>query len=380
MKYNDKTLVILTPAFPENESATYWVPSQQLMVKALKKNYPHWHIIVLSILYPYHESTYNWHKVQVISFDGTHKRKLRRIVLWRNVWQTLNSIRRQRTIAGLFSFWCGECAFIGKYFGKRYSIKHYSWICGQDARKTNNWIRFIRPREHELVAMSFSLANEFKKNHGIKPSHIIPNAIDPDTFPAAQSKERTIDIFGAGSFEPLKQYDVFTGIVASLQRSFPGIRAIHCGIGREHEKVEALIKKFGIENNFQLLGAKTHEEVLQLMQLTKVFLHTSDYEGFSTVCLEALYAGAQVVRFRYPLDHPVPHWHVVNNVAEMTAKTIEILQNPSMEHEPVLLYSMDDSAKAVMKLFQNESGICDELSHPEEFNAVADNPGINRFQ
>ncbi len=353
MKLSGKTLVILTPAFPENEAATYWVPSQQLMVQSLKKNFPQLDIIVLAILYPYQEASYDWHHVRVISFDGTHKRKLRRFNLWRNVWQTLNRIRRQHEIIGLFSFWCGECAFLGKYFGRRYSIPHYCWVCGQDARKTNNWIRVIRPRQQELLAMSFSLVTEFYKNHGVKPAHIIPNALDPAIFPPPLSTERSIDILGVGSFEPLKQYDVFTGIVASLHRILPGITAFHCGLGREQGKVESLIKKLGLENNFRLLGAKTHEEVLRYMQQSKIFLHTSNYEGFSTVCLEALYAGAQVISFCYPLDHPVPHWHVVNSVDEMITKALAILQNPPGEYEPVLLYSMDDSARAVLELFQS---------------------------
>ena len=80
MNENDKTLVIISPAFPENESADYWVPSQQQMVKALKKNFPDLHIVVLSILYPYHDSKYSWHGVEVVSFDGTHKRRLKRLV------------------------------------------------------------------------------------------------------------------------------------------------------------------------------------------------------------------------------------------------------------------------------------------------------------
>ena len=352
MNEKDKTLVIISPAFPENESADYWVPSQQQMVKALKKNRPELHIVVLSILYPYHDYKYTWHDVEVISFDGTHKRRLKRIVLWRNVWQALNNIRRHHTIIGLFSFWCGECAFLGHYFGKFYSIPHLCWICGQDARETNKWVRFIRPVATELAAMSFSLANEFLKNHKIKPGFIIPNAVNPHSFPPLTSKIRNIDFLGVGSFEPLKQYDVFAKVLAAIKQSIPGMRAFHCGIGREQEKIKTLIKDLGLEDNFWLLGGKNHEDVIQLMQQTKVFLHTSRYEGFSTVCLEALYAGAQVISFCYPLDHPAPHWHVVATKEEMTAKAICLLQDPETVYEPVLLYSMDESAREVMKLFQ----------------------------
>jgi glycosyltransferase involved in cell wall biosynthesis len=351
MKNKDKTLVILTPAFPENELTVYLVFSQQLMVKALKDNYPELNIIVLSFLYPNHASSYTWNTARVINFNGMNKRKLKRFILWRNIWKTLKDICRQHEVVGLFSFWCSECAFIGKYFGKKYSLKHISWICGQDARKTNKWVRFIRPKENELAAMSFSLANEFQKNHGVKPGHIIPNAIDPKSFPIVIAKERDVDLLGVGSLIPLKQYDLFTAIAGSLRKSFPGIKAFHCGEGREQNKIKGLIEQLNLKNNLQLLGSMTHEEVLQLMRRTKILLHPSSYEGFSTVCLEALYAGAHVISFCYPLDHPVPHWHVVNNVEEMISKALAILQDPQTEYESVFLYSMNDSAKAVMNLF-----------------------------
>jgi glycosyltransferase involved in cell wall biosynthesis len=350
-----KTLVILSPAFPENEAATYWVPSQQLMVKSLKKNCPELNIIILTTLYPYHRLKYLWNDIEVISFDGTHQRKLKRIALWRNIWKTLKSISNQHTITGIFSFWCGEFAFIANRFAKKKSLQHYIWICGQDARKLNRWVRFIQPKENQLLAMSYSLVNEFSKNHDIKPKYIVPNAINPQSFPLINSAERDIDILGVGSFEPLKQYDLFTAVVKSLADSLPGLKALHCGIGRDKEKIESLIEKMNLKKNFHLSGGKTQEEILQLMQRTKVFLHTSNYEGFSTVCLEALYAGAHVVSFCYPLDYAVPHWHVVQTKEQMAVKALELLNITNPENNRVLLFSMDDSAKTVLHLLGEET-------------------------
>ncbi|MBL7738079.1 MAG: glycosyltransferase family 4 protein [Chitinophagaceae bacterium] len=356
MEKKDKTLVILTPAFPGNESETYWVPSQQLLVKALHNNFPGVKIIVLSLQYPDHRSSYTWHGITVFSFDGMHRRKLKRLSLWQNIRHTVKDIHSTHTIIGLFSCWCGECALIGKYLARKYTLRHYIWICGQDARKTNRWISFIRPRGDELVAMSPSLVREFQKNHGKKPLHIIPNAIDRESFSLPVTAHRDIDIFAAGSFEPLKQFDLYTRIVHSIRQSLPDIKASHCGIGREKKKIESLVKELELEDHLQLLGGKPHAELLQLMQRTRVFLHTSRYEGFSTVCLEALYAGAHVISFCYPLDHNVPHWHVVNSPEEMKAKAIEILQDPRTSHTPVMLYDMDESAKAVMGLYISNSG------------------------
>ena len=154
MNKDTKTIVILTPAFPANESETYWVPSQQLMVKALKKNFPEINIVVLSFLYPYRKSEYTWHGIEVTSFDGMHRRKLNRFFLLRDIWKILKKKTKENNVIGLLSFWCGECALIGKWFGRWNRINHYCWICGQDARKGNNLVKWIRPDADELVAMS----------------------------------------------------------------------------------------------------------------------------------------------------------------------------------------------------------------------------------
>ena len=363
---NNKTLIVISPAFPENEAATYWVPSQQLMVKALKRNFPESTIIVLAILYPYKVSEYEWYGVQVASFNGTHRRKLRRPGLWKDMSGKLKTIYDSQNVIGILSFWCGEFAFIANRFAKKYSLPHYIWICGQDARKLNRWVKFIRPKEGQLIAMSDSLVNEFYKSHGIKPMHIAPNAIDPATFPEPQSPQREIDILAVGSFEPLKQYDLFTSIVKSIHEAIPDVKAFHCGIGREKKKIESLIEKFSLQDTLHLLGGKKQEEILALMQRTKIFLHTSSYEGFSTVCLEALYAGAHVISFCYPLNHQVPHWHVVKTAEEMTAKALEILRDDNCDHTSVMLYTMDESAKAIIKLFDQNLLRVSNLFHKQK--------------
>lgn len=346
-----ETLVVVTPAFPDQEAATWWVPSQQGMVKALQENFPGIRIVVLSLLYPQQQSAYTWHNIEVIPFNGMYYRKWKRPALWKKVWQSLQRLRRQYSLIGLFSFWNGECAFICQYFGRLYGIRHISWICGQDATKQNKWVRFIRPRGHQLAAMGAFLRDQYHRSHGIQPLHLVPNAINPQAFPATPPATRDIDLMAAGSFEPLKRYDLYATMVAAIRQSLPAIKAIHCGLGREKEKVESIIQATSLGNTLSLLGGRPHQEVLAWMQRSKVFLHTSRYEGCSTVCLEALYAGAHVISFCYPFDHPVHHWHVVADAEAMAAKAIQLLSDPATDYTPVLCHSMDESAKTVMALF-----------------------------
>jgi glycosyltransferase involved in cell wall biosynthesis len=352
---NAKTLLVLSPGFPKNESETSWLPSQQLLVKNLKEQFPQLNILVVSFFYPYEKKTYQWNGIDIIAFGGMDKRKLNRIRLWMDIWKQLKKLHQQNELIGLLSFWCHECALIGKWFAHRYKLKHFCWICGQDASGTNKYARWIRPGPGELIAISDFIREEFKKNHKIEPKHTIPNAIDVRSFRDAFTSERDIDILGAGGLIPLKQYDVFTDIVAGLQQSFPFVNAIHCGRGEEKENIHALIRKHGLDNNFKLLGATSHEELLGLMQRTKVFLHTSRYEGFSTVCLEALYAGAHVISFVRPMHREIKNWHIVKTREEMLAKAFDLLAAKDLQYERVPVYFMRDSAKQIMLLFDKHA-------------------------
>ncbi len=342
------TLVILIPGFPEREEDTTCLPAQQAFIRALNHAFPSIRLIILSFQYPSAPSAYHWHGNQVISFgiNGGFYRKLQ----WMHIWERLRQIKKENNILGLLSFWCTECALIGKYFGRFYGIKHYCWVCGQDARKENKLVRFIRPKSRELIAMSDSLAKEFYKNHGIRPHCIIPNGIDTTQF-KEPSTGRDIDILGAGSLISLKQYQVFLDIVSALSAHFPQLKAMICGKGAEEPRLQAQIAALNIHDLVSLAGECPHPEIIRLMQRTRVFLHPSSYEGFSTACIEALYAGAQVISFCSPMTQNPRHWHIVNNKEEMLQKAAELLRDPQLDHERVMAYSMEDSARSMMKLF-----------------------------
>lgn len=345
-----KTLVILTPAFPADENDSAWVPSKQLLVKKLKEIFPDVKVIVLSFLYPYLTNVYTWHKVEVIPFNGMHQRKLARAALWIRVWKKLAALNRQENIIGIYSFWCGECTLVARYFAKHNRLKHFCWISGMDALKKNKFVKYIRPGPEELVAMSLFLVEQFEKDHGIKPSHVIPIGIDPTEY-GPLSAARDIDLLAAGSFNDFKQYDQFIGVVKDMSPLYPSIKAVICGDGTERPALEKMITQLQLESNITIVGMLPHSEVLQYMQRTKIFIHPSSYEGFGAVCIEALYAGAKVISYCDPMKLQIPEWTIAKNQHEISDAVKRILEEP-IRHYPVLLYSMEDSAKAVMKLFE----------------------------
>ena len=349
MNSENNTLVILTPGFPESEADTTCLPMQQSFVRNVKENHPQLKIIVLSFQYPYHKRTYKWFDITVIPFGGKNKGGLARLLRMRKINAVLKKISRHNQITGILSFWYGECAAVGKRFADKNDLRHFCWILGQDARKENKYPRRVRAKTGELIALSDFIRDEFERNHGSRPVHLIPPGIDHAPLGTIV---KDIDIIGAGSLIPLKQYGIFVECIAEMKKKVPGIKVILIGDGPEKNKLQTLIAANGLQSTIILTGELPHPEVLQYMQRAKILLHPSSYEGFGVVCLEALVAGCQVISFCRPMKPEIEQWHIVQSKEAMKLKALEILQNEQPEYKCVIPFTMDDTAKKMMDLFR----------------------------
>lgn len=348
-----KALVILSPAFAASETDSA-MPSQEILVRTFNRLYPSLKIVVLTFHYPVRqENTYTWHGNKIITSGNDRKGKLHSLLRWQKVWQQLVRLHKEYQLIGIFSFFCSECAFIGHYFAGRYDLIHKIWILGQDARATNPQVRRIKPKPEELVVISDFLQREFERNHNIRPAYVIPIGLDATLFPPAPGN-RDIDLLAAGSLIPLKQYDQFVAVTIQATAQYPGLKSVLLGNGPEEASLRQQIAAGNIEQHINMPGKQTHAGTLSYMQRSKVFLHTSAYEGLGMVCLEALYAGAQVISFCKPLDAPIDHWHIVSNKEEMAAKAIELLRNGIPGQPGTLPHAMEDTAIRLMQLFHYE--------------------------
>lgn len=346
-----KTLVILSPGFAADESDSTCLPMQQQFVLHLQKSAPDVEVVVFAFQYPFSRGDYSWNKIRVLSFNGRNRGGLQRLMTWNRVRRKFAALGKHHHIIGILSFWCTECALVGKYLGRRYNIRHLTWILGQDAKKENKYVRRINPKAGDLIALSDFIADEFYRNHGVRPAYTIPAGIDPDLFPAG-SPERDIDVLGAGSLIPLKQYDVFIDIIAEVAKSHPGIRAVICGKGPEHERLQAQIDRLGLMNNVTLTGELPYDKVLESMKRAKIFLHTSSYEGLGMVCLEALYAGAHVISFCRPVNKDIPKFDVSENTHKMLLRLFTLIEKKETNYLPVFPYRMAETASKIINLYK----------------------------
>lgn len=350
MNKDEKTLVILTPGFAKDETDSTCLPMQQQLVRALKETNPQLNIVVLSFQYPYHTKKYTWFNTAVIPFNGRNKGGLPRLLLRKKINTTLKKIHKETPVAGLLSFWYGECAVVGHRFAEPHGLKHFCWILGQDAKKENKYPKQTQLRPTELIALSDFLQSEFEKNHGIKPHHIIPAGINTQLL-LANKKEKDIDILGVGSLIPLKQYDIFLEVIAEIKKQLPGIKAMLIGKGPEKNRLEQLTTQLDLQSSVILTGELSYPQVLEQMQRTKVLLHPSSYEGFSGVCLEALYAGAHVISFCRAMNREIEQWHIVSSKEEMAQTTLTILENPATVYNTVTFCTMNEVANKMIALF-----------------------------
>lgn len=345
-----KAIIILTPGFPSTETELNCLPALQQFVQLLQQTYPDVQVIVLTFQYPFVKKEYRWHNCVVQAFNGQGRPGFFRLLLWRKVWRSLLRLRKQYQLVGLLSFWLTETAWVGKRFANKFQLPHYCWLQGQDVKKENRYVKRVKPNGDELIAISDFIAGTLLKDHGIQAAHVIPIGVRPQEQ-VLYGGLRDIDIIGAGSLIPLKQFDVFVHVVAQIARQYPQLKVLLCGAGPLEGHLKRLIADLELQHIITLTGELPHKRLLQMMERSRLFLHPSAYEGFSGVCSEALNAGTPVISFCQPMKTPIKNWHVVSNEAAMYHKAMLLLQQLGVDYEPVAPYTQQDAVRGVMGLF-----------------------------
>jgi glycosyltransferase involved in cell wall biosynthesis len=343
-------LIILSPGFAQDEQDTTCIPWLQQFLLVLRQEYPSLKVTVISFHYPFQSRDYFWHGTRIIALGGANRKKLFRLLTWIKALRELRKLRQTGAVAGILSLWLAECAFVGNWFAKANGLRHYTWVVGQDARAQNHYIRRIRPAGDRVIAFSDFLRNELERNFGVRAGIIINNGINGEAFRELNTAERPYDILGVGSLIPLKRHSLFLDIVQELKKTFPAIKAAIAGDGPERNRLSDQIETAGLKETVTLLGETPHRDTLALMNQAKIFLHTSEYEGNSTVLMEALYAGCQVVSFCRLADRDIENLWICNNPEEMAAAAGTLLADPKPAKR-VVFNLMKDSARQIVKLY-----------------------------
>ena len=287
---NTKHIIWVTPGFAASEQDSQCIPPMQLLAEALMAQRGI-QLHIVSLHYPKHKTPYSFHgaKVYPCAATGIMAKTGTRFTAYRQLGRLL----RQYPQAILHSFWMTDACLIAQLANRRFGARHLVTLMGQDARPSNRYLRLLSAKKLTKIGLSKFHAAQFYQTTGTKLDQIIPWGL-PD-LKKEHSREKIYDVIGVGSLIPLKRYDFFIDLLTLDKKRKSSFSALLIGDGPERQRLEALAAEKGIADNLKFTGALPREEVLSLMAQSKVFLHTSAYESFGFVLLEALQQGASVV-------------------------------------------------------------------------------------
>ncbi|MFA5025601.1 MAG: glycosyltransferase [Candidatus Shapirobacteria bacterium] len=144
------------------------------------------------------------------------------------------------------------------------------------------------------------LENMIYKSSPNKKIVASPNWLPLD-FPPPQiipQKTRHIDILFVGRIDDQKNLPLFLKIINLVKKDLPRIVVKIVGDGDDRIKIEKLIKKLSLQKNVEII--KPTLNTTQYYSNSKVFLLSSNYEGFPLTLMEAISCGCLPVLRNIP--------------------------------------------------------------------------------
>ncbi|MBD98312.1 MAG: hypothetical protein CMO34_00575, partial [Verrucomicrobia bacterium] len=284
-----KHLLFFSPGFPVNESDTRCIPAMQLFMNALNQTETV-EISVISLHYPYKEKKYKWNGINVCALGGNNEKGLKRILLVKRAFREAKKIHKSKPVDHVHSFWLGECAWLGNKIAKSISVPHSCTLMGQDALSSNNYWKKIKPLP-QLISLSRFQEDALKKHQPNAKTLRIYWGVEQEMTPLT---EKSIDIIGAGWINKVKHYERFVNIVDKLSLEVKSLSCELVGEGEQFNELRNLIQERKLENVIKLSGGVNREISLEKIKKARVFLHTSAYESFGLVFVEAMALGTKV--------------------------------------------------------------------------------------
>jgi glycosyltransferase involved in cell wall biosynthesis len=349
-----KNVVILTPGFPISEEDTTCIPPLQSLILELHQQHSDAvNLQIVSFQYPFNPGSYTWHGIPCWSAGGSNKKFPGKWETWLSVMKFLRKLHHQTPIDIVHAFWLNECTLIGKWISKLSGAKLVCHAMGQDVLPSNKYMKYIKPKSLNIIAVSDFAAEKLTSNFNTTNVKVIPNGINADDFRNLNlNDERHTDILGVGSLIPLKNYELFVKIFAELKQIYPALSGRIIGEGPQFGLLEKLIADNHLEKSLLLEGRLSRPDVLHLMTHSKILLHPSLFESAGYVFLEALAAGMKVVSFKTGYLPNVVGAYACES-EEAMRNALKSLLSYKQEYKPVQVVRVSDTAKAVIEVYKN---------------------------
>jgi len=121
-----------------------------------------------------------------------------------------------------------------------------------------------------------------------------PTGVDLEKF-QDRALPRKKQLLAVGSFKSKKGFSYLVDAMAEFFSRYPDYKLVIAGDGERRKEIEEQIKSKDLKHNIILLGVVQREQLVQLLNESKLFVMSSLYEGFPKALLEALACGTPAV-------------------------------------------------------------------------------------
>jgi 1,2-diacylglycerol 3-alpha-glucosyltransferase len=327
-------LLLLTPGFASDENDHNCIPPLQLLVRELGVRGVEVHIIALE--YPFRSEPYAWHQAKVYPCNGQNRKWLKIRTSYR-AKRWADTLHHQYKFDALHTFWLNRTTQIGIDIAEKTLLPHYITCMGQDVLNPNPMIvkRILKaPLQHQVIVLSKFHEEKLFAACGINAKHRIPWGIEPlQKVVLSKITNRSIDVLGVGSLLPIKNWSKWLQVIKMATLQKPDLQCILIGDGVLRKQLEAEAAQLGLRNNVTFAGNLPRQQVLTCLQKAKLLLHTSDFESFGFVLLEAQACGCAIVCTRVGIAPELENIKVNEFVTDLADDLLITLLNENTSNE-----------------------------------------------
>ncbi len=244
--------------------------------------------------------------------------------------------------AYIFAVWLLSKVLGGKVLWACSSDIHITKELGKKTENENILVRLILKFDKLLFILAlkkidFVLLQTQSQKKLLKENWDIKGVVVRNGYPILNYVKRTRKpfILWIGNLRRMKRPEKFVHVAKYFQEKTYEFFLIGKEMGFP-ELREYIREADKISNNFFYLGGQNSDQIYELLQQAKLLIHTSDYEGFPNVFIEAWLCGVPVISLKVDPDDLIKIHNlgrISHSIEKMENDIQEIMSNHSLWNE-----------------------------------------------
>jgi len=142
----------------------------------------------------------------------------------------------------------------------------------------------------DIITTTGSFTKNSLVKHGIHEAKIYPIINPPNNSRVHYTQTiKTYDVIAVAQLSPIKHLEILLYAIAQVKKTLKEIKVCVLGDGPCKFKLLSLRKYLRLNNNIDFMGFQ--KDVAYYYNRSRIFIHTSEREGFPNVLLEAMNCG-----------------------------------------------------------------------------------------